>query len=231
MTTRRSIVKAGAGLAAIIAAGKAPAAFIRSALAARNGLMAGGGLMAKTPYIFANGASYINTGVASSNDMEVDISFLPLINHSYNDPIGTRKNTGLSECQLYSETGAGAGYMLRFGGATGYRMPCAFGPQGYLTFNRFNATATVCGREIQTVSYSGGELTEFFNIYIGALNGSNHSSQYFYGYLFFVNIRKSGETVLSMKPKVQNGVAGMWDSVTNQFFASATSTPFEYGEM
>ena len=42
MTTRREIVKAGAGLAAVIAAGKAPAAFIRSALAARNAMMAGG---------------------------------------------------------------------------------------------------------------------------------------------------------------------------------------------
>lgn len=38
---RRSFVRASAGLAAIIAAGRAPAAFTRSMLAARNGLMAG----------------------------------------------------------------------------------------------------------------------------------------------------------------------------------------------
>ena len=41
MTTRRSIVKAGAGLAAILAAGKAPAAFVRSLVAGRNAMMAG----------------------------------------------------------------------------------------------------------------------------------------------------------------------------------------------
>ncbi len=40
--TRRSFIRAGAGLAAIIASGRAPAALIRSMIAARNGLMAGG---------------------------------------------------------------------------------------------------------------------------------------------------------------------------------------------
>lgn len=39
MTTRREIIRAGAGLAAILAAGKAPAAFIRSALSARNAML------------------------------------------------------------------------------------------------------------------------------------------------------------------------------------------------
>lgn len=43
MQTRREIIKAGAGIAAILAAGKAPAAFVRSALAARNSFAAGGG--------------------------------------------------------------------------------------------------------------------------------------------------------------------------------------------
>lgn len=38
MTTRRNMIKAGAGLAAILASGKAPAAFVRSMLAARNGI-------------------------------------------------------------------------------------------------------------------------------------------------------------------------------------------------
>ena len=35
MTTRRNILKGGAGLAAILASGKAPAAFIKSMVAAR----------------------------------------------------------------------------------------------------------------------------------------------------------------------------------------------------
>jgi len=43
VTTRREIVRAGAGLAAIIAAGKAPAALIRSMLGLRGAMMSGGG--------------------------------------------------------------------------------------------------------------------------------------------------------------------------------------------
>lgn len=50
MRTRRDIVKAGAGLAAIIAAGRAPAALVRSMIAARNALMSGGGGW-KNPYV------------------------------------------------------------------------------------------------------------------------------------------------------------------------------------
>lgn len=43
MTTRRDIIKGGAGLAAIIASRKAPAYLIHSMLAARNGIIRGGG--------------------------------------------------------------------------------------------------------------------------------------------------------------------------------------------
>ena len=51
MTTRREMVKAGAGLAAIMAAGKAPAAFVRSLVAARNTMMAGGGKLSAKSYV------------------------------------------------------------------------------------------------------------------------------------------------------------------------------------
>ena len=52
MTTRRDILKGGAGLAAILATGKAPAYLVKSMLAARNGIMAakrGGGWV--NPYV------------------------------------------------------------------------------------------------------------------------------------------------------------------------------------
>lgn len=52
MTTRREIVtKCGAGLAAIIAAGKAPAAIVKSMLAARNAFAAGGGGLSAKSYV------------------------------------------------------------------------------------------------------------------------------------------------------------------------------------
>ena len=50
MTTRREIVITGAGIAAILAAGKAPAAFIRSMLGAR-GAIHGGNARWVNPYV------------------------------------------------------------------------------------------------------------------------------------------------------------------------------------
>ena len=51
MTTRREIVKAGAGLAAILATGQAPAAIVRSMVAVRGAMFSGGGGGWKNPYV------------------------------------------------------------------------------------------------------------------------------------------------------------------------------------
>ena len=50
MNTRREIVKAGVGLAAIIAAGKAPASVVKSMIGMRNSMIAGGGGW-QNPYV------------------------------------------------------------------------------------------------------------------------------------------------------------------------------------
>ena len=76
MTTRREIVtKCGAGLAAIIAAGRAPAAFIRSMLAARNGMMAGKRLPydAEVEYLESPGTQWIDTGVVGNERIAIDV--------------------------------------------------------------------------------------------------------------------------------------------------------------
>ena len=63
MTTRRDILKGGAGLAAILASGKAPAYLVKSMLAARNsiGMKSGG---AKVP----TAADYVQTGLVAMWD-------------------------------------------------------------------------------------------------------------------------------------------------------------------
>ena len=50
-TTRRDIIKGSLGIAGIIAAGKAPAALIKSHLAARNVMLAGGGVPTAKSYV------------------------------------------------------------------------------------------------------------------------------------------------------------------------------------
>ena len=72
MRTRREVIGGGLGLAAIIAAGKAPAAVVRSMCAARGMSVFCGG-KEKLPYdaevkwLGATGTQWINTGVISSN--------------------------------------------------------------------------------------------------------------------------------------------------------------------
>ena len=71
MTTRRDIIKAGAGLAAILASGKAPAYLVKSMLAARNsiGMRAGGTKLpydAEVAYLANTGTQWIDTGYAVS---------------------------------------------------------------------------------------------------------------------------------------------------------------------
>ena len=80
--TRRSLLRAGAGLAAIIAAGKAPAAFIKSMLAARNALRSGGGGGADLPYarqveyLESTGTQYVNTGICPDNNTTTELEFM-----------------------------------------------------------------------------------------------------------------------------------------------------------
>ena len=68
MTTRRNILKGGAGLAAILASGKAPAALVKSMLAARNsiGMKSGGAKIQyddEVDYLESTGTQWIDTGV------------------------------------------------------------------------------------------------------------------------------------------------------------------------
>lgn len=68
MTTRREIVRAGAGLAAIIAAGKAPAALVKSMLGMRGTMTSGKHLPydAQVEYLESTVGQYIDTGVPAN---------------------------------------------------------------------------------------------------------------------------------------------------------------------
>lgn len=69
--TRRDIVKAGAGLAAILASGRAPAAVVRSMLAARASICGGKRLPydAEVEYLESTGTQWIDTGVIPTTDL------------------------------------------------------------------------------------------------------------------------------------------------------------------
>jgi len=69
VTTRREIVRASAGLAAIIAAGKAPAALVKSMLGMRGAITPGAKSNAyEVEWIEGDGVAYIDTGVKQGNN-------------------------------------------------------------------------------------------------------------------------------------------------------------------
>ena len=94
MTTRRNILKGGAGLAAILASGKAPAALVKAMLAARKsiGMKSGG---AKLPYdaevewIATDGLSWIDTGIPMSSGMEVIAEHMFVVSSSKRQLMGS----------------------------------------------------------------------------------------------------------------------------------------------
>ena len=72
--TRRDIIKSGAGLAAILAAGKAPAALTRSMLAARPSICAGRKplpYLKRVEWLQSTGLEYIDTGFTPNQDSGV----------------------------------------------------------------------------------------------------------------------------------------------------------------
>ena len=80
MTTRRNILKGGAGLAAILASGKAPAYLVKSMLAAHNsiGMRVGGAKLpydAEVEYLESTGTQWIDTGVIALADDSYDLDF------------------------------------------------------------------------------------------------------------------------------------------------------------
>ena len=82
MTTRRDILKSGAGLAAILATGKAPAALVKSMLAARNSIgMKSGGVRlpydAGVEYLESSGTQYIDTGVFPTANVGALVDVMP----------------------------------------------------------------------------------------------------------------------------------------------------------
>ena len=77
MTTRREIItKCGAGLASILAARRAPAALVRSMLAARNGIAVSGGggpFDRAVAWLESDGSQHIKTGLYISEVRKLEI--------------------------------------------------------------------------------------------------------------------------------------------------------------
>ena len=105
--TRRTLIKSGAGLAAIIAAGKAPAALVRSMLAARQSICAGRKLLPYDSEVEWLGCTSGNnftgpriyTGIHLDEDCELEAVISTQTTGSYN-LIGARNNSSSNNISI-----------------------------------------------------------------------------------------------------------------------------------
>lgn len=150
MTTRRDILKSGAGLAAILASGKAPAYLVKSMLAARNsiGMIAGG--CDVVPYFDinpakANNAAWFDTGLVATNSTRIEmcVAF-------------SAENLSFLSCGRRDKWPPSRGYQLHVNGK--------WGRSCYIAWNNSNT-------EVQLSYYSDRGV---FSVYQGKLyyNGS-----------------------------------------------------------
>lgn len=252
MTTRREIVKAGAGLAAILAAGKAPAALVRSLVAGRNALMTGGGgaelpFDSKVEYLESTGTQWIDTGVRPVNGIGARISFMITGFDPNLDPI-TFVNNGIMGAENDGWGGASfsvAGYsfdeieyriwsMVGNGESSYIDEAIQLGVRYSVGLNYQNSSLMqIDGRALATVSASDKAdcalLTS--NIFLFGVSANTGASDTALGIcrIYEVVITNGFSVIAHYIPVRKDSVGYMYDQVTGRLFGNDGTGAFGYG--
>lgn len=255
MTTRREIVKAGAGLAAILAAGKAPAALVRSLVAARNAMTAGGGAEfpydSKVEYITSGFSGrtfvrlvgfpgYSGTAVSGGDVVQLKLIFnavYPQVERNFIASLGTDRYFHYTEIKD-----------SKIGGYA-YNSPVAF--FDYTESDLIEQTMQVSvgnydvdfniGGTISQIHYSETAQT-ISPVLIGGLTNLSGSGDYTSAKLYirsastFVNGIKTSDMIPVRATISGNSVGALYDRMNplsgpleNGIFPSNTSSSFGYG--
>jgi hypothetical protein len=175
MQTRREIIKSGLGLAGIIAAGKAPAALVRSLIAARSAMVGGGNAVSNVPYFDvnpskANNAAWFDTGLVATNSTRIEmcVAF-------------TEENRSFLSCGRRDKWPPTKGYQLHINGR--YSRSC------YIAWNSNNSEVSLSYYTPRGVfSVYQGKLYyngDVVRTYSGTLADSNLT-------MWFCNINQNG---------------------------------------
>lgn len=181
-------------------------------------------------YIEATGAQYINTDFSPTRDTRVDIDF------STDTLTGTRFAfgaiadsawNGAANLGIYRQDRAIA---LRYWNGSATRT-CGFKGNGTATHTRYRAQ--VDQKSAKAYWHEGDTTTEFSPILPSSMSinaliwlmagqyGGTGGYGYWYGRLYSCDIYDNGRKAHSYAPALQNGVAGLWDSVEEKFLANA----------
>lgn len=184
-------------------------------------------------YIEATGAQYINTDFSPNRDTRIDIDF------STDTLTGTRFAfgaiaasawNGAANLGIYRQNRAVA---LRYwnGSAT---KTCGFKGNGTATHTRYRAQ--VDQKSTKAYWHEGETSTEFSPALPSSMSitapiwlmagqyGGTGGYGYWYGRLYSCDIYDNGIKVHSYAPVLQNGIAGLWDSVGKTFLGNTLTS-------
>ena len=231
MNTRREVLKRGLGLAAIIAAGKAPAAVVRSMCAARGMSVFCGGKEklpydAEVEYLESDGGQYIDTGVYLTGTDDVEVGFRKVTNND-SAIFGGRTaythaqymfRTMPSACSFYYQDRGGVEKSIVFDSKEDYVLNIA---NGYTYLNQ----------EQTAISYNPVvPFTAGGPCYLFAC--SNYISESFKGRIHFFKINSGiGINLIPVRFTNELGEAegAMYDKVSKKLFRNQGTGSFKFG--
>ena len=246
MTTRRNILKSGAGLAAILASGKAPAAFIKSMLAARNSIVTKSG-GAKLPY------DAVVEYLESTGTQWCRIGYTPKSNTEIRSTIKfTTDQYGNAAFGCVSSGSSGSGYLGLSQGNSQYNGHKI--PRFYTQRNYFDLSGVDTSIELEYVIKNGPDTTEWSAGYAsgsssGDVSHGSYDPTVGFGIfaitrllsatqapsisagmrLYRLEILEDGVAVHDIIP-VRSGTEGsLYDRIAGQIYRNAGTGSFSYG--
>lgn len=179
-----------------------------------------------------NSDAYINTKILTSTILGYDIDFMSyddLNSTTYGCILGGRTTSNTDDFQLSTWTGGSmtAG-LLRLGTAQ----------QNYTAHlpaknTRVNVKLTGTSYMVDSAEYTVSRPAYLtgYELYLLALNQQNSASQNGHGRIYSLKIYSGNTLVRDYVPVLRDSdnQAGLYDSVTNKFYGSASSTPFVAG--
>lgn len=235
MTTRRDILTGGAGLAAILASGKAPAALVRSMVTMRNALMAGKRLPydAEVEYLESTGTQYIDTGwKPTSNNLSMEAVFVACTGSNFNKSYFGSEQPSTATVRylfvLYDYN-----YLRCYTGNTSINTFMAAPTQGQMFAIKWDVTAsgfTVTDKMSGTTATKTFSSTLDFTAFANTLKiFQNMDKQRAPMKLYSFKIWDNGVLVRDYIPVRKDGVGYMYDRVSGQLFGNAGTGAFVVG--
>lgn len=176
----------------------------------------------KLDYIEANGNQYLDTGIAPSDDLEVEISFKP--------------TSSVTEGAIFGSDWSTTGYFLMY-----YNSKWRFHTRGYV----FDSSSSIDTSKFTTLKTSTSSITiddtkntwskgsstdASANILLFYANGSYTAKKYGWGQVAYMKMWKGGSLVRDFVPAMRSdGIAGLYDAVNDKFYASNGSSNFIAG--